>query len=126
MFIARKLGYARVRIRLEDREKTWPLTGSKDEDLTHFQHELPGHRYCFLELGVSRSIPEESLSAVPRATHEATFKILSDLLAEGRAKAILAWKRQRQLPVRFDARLTSSPPGEPVMPASIPVSVYRA
>jgi UDP-GlcNAc:undecaprenyl-phosphate/decaprenyl-phosphate GlcNAc-1-phosphate transferase len=54
VFIARKLGYDQVRIRLEDGERTWPLTSVSHDELRLYQHTLPGHRYCFLELGVAR------------------------------------------------------------------------
>ena len=52
VFIARKLGFDTVRIRLEDSERTW-LTPSADAGhLCLFRHPLPGHAGCFIELGV--------------------------------------------------------------------------
>jgi len=99
VFIARKLGFAHVRIRLENEEKVWPLTGSEVENGFCFRHGLPGHANCFLEVGVAKA----SAGAGVPIKCEATCEILADLLAEGWAKAIADWKKRRQLPVRFDA-----------------------
>jgi hypothetical protein len=41
------------------------------------------------------------------------YSILSELLAEGWAKAIVAWEKQNQLPVSFGARLTPAPEKQP-------------
>ncbi len=109
VFIARKLGYAHIGIRLEDGEKVWQLAAINKEDCYCFQHKLPGHRYCFLELNAPRSLLGEQQATASRTTNEATLKTTGDLLAEGWAKAIFAWKRQHQLPVRFDARRIKSP-----------------
>jgi UDP-GlcNAc:undecaprenyl-phosphate GlcNAc-1-phosphate transferase len=109
VFIARKLGYGHVIIRLEDGEKMWRLAAIKKEDCHCSQHNLPGNRHCFLELGMPRSPSVGSSATISQRTNEATFKITGDLLAEGWAKAIFTWKRQRQLPIRFDARRVGFP-----------------
>jgi len=105
-FIARKLGYAKVRIRLEDGEKVWQLVEITEAGCQHYQHQLPGHPYCFLNLGVPCPSSKEKRI---HATHKAKFEILSELLAEGWIKAMAAWEKQRQLPVRFDARRAECP-----------------
>jgi UDP-GlcNAc:undecaprenyl-phosphate GlcNAc-1-phosphate transferase len=95
VFIARKIGCVHVAIRLEDGETVWSLAGIDKEDCYCYRHDLPGQPGCSLELGALRS-----------EANEATFKLTSDVLTEGWVKAIRAWKRQHQLPVRFDARRT--------------------
>ena len=94
VFIARKLGYARIWIRLEDGDKVWQLADINKEDCYCSQHKLPGHRHCFLELSAPRSLPGEPQATASHITNEATLKITGDLLAEGLAKAIFAWKKQ--------------------------------
>jgi hypothetical protein len=131
VFIARKLGFDTVRIRLEDDERTWQTTPANGGNRRIFRHNLTSHRYCFIELGVLR--PEAGGSAkgggdtekigrtkartksgascptngngIPLADDENVareFGILSELLAEAWAKAIAAWKKHNQLPARFD------------------------
>jgi len=94
VFIARKMGYARIWIRLEDGEKVWQLADINKEDCYCSQHKLPGQRHCFLELSAPRSLPGEPQATASHTTNEATLKITGDLLAEGLAKAIFAWKKQ--------------------------------
>jgi UDP-GlcNAc:undecaprenyl-phosphate/decaprenyl-phosphate GlcNAc-1-phosphate transferase len=107
VFIARKLGFSSVRIRLEDDEKSWQLTGMIAANGKNFRHSLNGHKYCFLELTVSSSenagnSPEANSLSEARLN---TVSIQADLLAEGWNKAIKGWKQRHQLPPRFDARL---------------------
>ena len=52
VFIARKLGFDTVRIRLEDQERTWPVPAAGGNH-HFFRHPLPGHVGCFIELGVA-------------------------------------------------------------------------
>ena len=132
VFIARKLCYDWVHIRLEDDERTWRIRPVNGNELQLFRHKLPGHRDCFIELGVS--CPKESSGMkLPRAKARQKFcesclktkgvtspngtgafvhkdcGILCDLLAEGWTKAIAAWEKQNQLPVRFNVCLTPVP-----------------
>jgi hypothetical protein len=102
VFIARKLGFASVRIRLEDAEKVWPVTDAPPQDCDFHRHGLPGHKYCFLEFGVARHGSKRSPDV--RITTDSASDILADLVAEGWAKAIKDWKKYNELPVRFDAR----------------------
>jgi UDP-GlcNAc:undecaprenyl-phosphate GlcNAc-1-phosphate transferase len=106
VFIARKLGFASLRIRLEDDEKVWKWATMDEKNSYRFQHKLPGHRYCFLELAADSALP-----------NKATLKILSDLVAEAWAKAVHVWKTKHQLQPRFDAR-KGSPAGEMPNPMS--------
>jgi UDP-GlcNAc:undecaprenyl-phosphate GlcNAc-1-phosphate transferase len=113
-FIARKLGYDNMHIRLEDDERTWRITPVNGNDLCLFRHKLPGHRCCFIELGVSSLKTEDVTSpAGTGAFVLRDYSILSELLAEGWAKAIVAWEKQNQLPVSFGARLTPAPEKQP-------------
>jgi len=141
VFIARKLGFATVRIRLEDDERMWQITPASEDSCRLFKHQLPGHRYCFIELGVVR--PEAGGGATNGdtlkngqaktwakscATRQANgngtppagganvpreFSILSELLAEAWAKAIAAWEKQNQLPARFDGLGTPASENRP-------------
>ncbi|HEX5399861.1 MAG TPA: MraY family glycosyltransferase [Verrucomicrobiae bacterium] len=95
VFIARKLGFNTVRIRLEDDERTWQIGPVDEVNRQLFQHPLPNHPYCFIEMGVIGPVAEGSYASTE-------FSILSELLAEGWAKAVAAWEKQSQLPVRFD------------------------
>ena len=104
-FIARKLGYAHVRIRLEDDERTWQLIPLNKMDCCRFQHKLPGHPYCFLEVDA----PRAGSAAGARMMSERSFEILSELLAEGWAKSICIWEKHYRRPVRFDAREIRTP-----------------
>jgi hypothetical protein len=118
VFVARKLGYDSVHIRLEDDERMWRIRPVNGYDVHLFRHKLPGNRDCFLELGVSRLKMKDATSpAGARAFDLKEYGILSDLLAEGWAKAIAAWERQNQQPVRFGVRLAPAPEIQPKIPA---------
>ncbi len=52
VFIARKLGFAQVHVRLEDGGKTWQLLTVDENHDCRFNHPLPGHPGCYLELTV--------------------------------------------------------------------------
>jgi UDP-GlcNAc:undecaprenyl-phosphate GlcNAc-1-phosphate transferase len=141
VFVARKLGFDTVRIRLEDNERTWQITPANGDNRRVFQHQLPGHRYCFIELGVIRQEAGESANngdtakiGRPKARtkpsvsgltngngtpHAADanvvreFSILSELLAEAWVKAIKAWEKQNQSPARFDGLEIPAPESRP-------------
>jgi UDP-GlcNAc:undecaprenyl-phosphate GlcNAc-1-phosphate transferase len=129
VFIARKLGFSSVRIRLGDEEKLWRLTDldaekcrqlrairirleaeDKLRQLTDlqakkcrcFRHELPGHQSCFLEF--CADCPCSTPANGASKNNEGTFHILADLVAEGWIKAVSDWKKRNPLPVHFDAR----------------------
>jgi UDP-GlcNAc:undecaprenyl-phosphate GlcNAc-1-phosphate transferase len=132
VFIARKLGYDSARVRLEDDERTWRIRPVNGNALCLFRHKLPGRRDCFIEFGVACSKAREDTeypqamagqkscvyclknkdTTSPACAGEFVLKeysILSDLLAEGWAKAITAWEKKNQLPVRFGGRKTPAP-----------------
>ena len=107
VFIARKLGYAGVRIRLEDDERTWQIVSGNGNIPCTFHHPLPGHRHCFLELTIL--CPSARRQTNPSTTGAClscirSFRVSSELLAEGWAKAVVACKKQNQFPLRFDGR----------------------
>jgi UDP-GlcNAc:undecaprenyl-phosphate GlcNAc-1-phosphate transferase len=103
VFIARKLGYVKVRLELEDGEKIWQLPDVAGADCCCSRHELSGGTSNILELYASRSLPgQEKFSS----EHETKFRILGDLIAEGWIKAARVWERSHQSPVRFDTRKT--------------------
>jgi UDP-GlcNAc:undecaprenyl-phosphate GlcNAc-1-phosphate transferase len=140
VFIARKLGFDTVRIRLEDDERAWQITPANGDNRRLFRHSLPSQHYCFIELGVVR--PEAGRDANsgdtakigrPKArtkscascqtngnetppaddAYVGEFSILSELLAEAWAKAIAAWEKQNQLPARFDGLEIPAPENRP-------------
>lgn len=141
VFIARKLGFDTVRIRLEDGERTWQITPANGDNRRLFPHQLPGHGSCFIELGVvcskaggntnsggtteiqeSKARKKSSVSCrtngngippVAGAFVAKEFNLLSELLAEGWAKAIAACEKQNQLPARFDGLETPVPGNRP-------------
>ena len=130
--IARRLGFARIRIQLEDGEKLWKLTDCAGADnCVHqpresevdswtimgpdgcrclaFRHALPGHPACLVEL----QTPNEheaaaanglSPAASPRDQGLHRFQILGEVLAEGWAKSLKDWLRQNQTPIRFHSQ----------------------
>lgn len=113
-FIARKLGFDRLHIRLEDGERTWRIRPDNENELHLFRRQLPGYHDCFLELGVSRpKDADETSPAGARGFDLKEYGILSDLLAEGWAKAIAAWEKQNQQPVRFGVRPALAPEKQP-------------
>jgi hypothetical protein len=143
-FIASKLGYDSMHIRLEDGERTWRFRLVNEDGLYLFRHQLPGHRDCFIELGVlcpKGSGDTEFLRANARqkfcmsclktkdltspadngAFVSKTCSILSDLVAEGWAKAIVAGEKQNQLPVRFGVRPAAPAPAPEKQPGKSPV-----
>lgn len=103
IFIARKLDFSRVRMRLEDDEKCWELDETRAASCQSFKLPLAGHRYCFLEVfGANpEAQPGEPAFSVSRLN---TYSIQADLLGEGWSKAVNDWQRKYQLPPRFDAR----------------------
>jgi UDP-GlcNAc:undecaprenyl-phosphate/decaprenyl-phosphate GlcNAc-1-phosphate transferase len=137
VFIARKLGFDTVRIRLEDDERTWRINPSNGNGCRLFPHPLPGHRDCFIELGVLRpSVGGDTKDGEPAGNGRSTppmksfapgrtngngirpaagdqalreLNILSELLAEAWGRATVIWEKQNQRPARFDglARPTS-------------------
>ncbi|MGA2852660.1 MAG: MraY family glycosyltransferase [Verrucomicrobiota bacterium] len=141
VFIARKLGFDTVRIRLEDGERTWQMPAASGNNHTLFRHQLPGHGSCFIELGadcpkadedtnggdtakIGQSIARTKSGAscrkngngIPPANGTPAakeFDILSELLAEGWARAIAVWEKQNQLPARFDGLETPAPENRP-------------
>jgi UDP-GlcNAc:undecaprenyl-phosphate GlcNAc-1-phosphate transferase len=140
VFIARKLGFDTVRIRLEDDERTWQITPANGDNCRLFAHQLPGHRYYFIELGVVRpetggdaksgdtakirrakartkscASSQTNGNGTPSAdgAYVEEFSILSELLAEAWARAIAAWEKRNQLPARFDGLEIPAPENRP-------------
>lgn len=107
VFIARKLGCAAVRIRLEDEERSWQLAPVDEKNSGTLRHELPINRDCFLELtlpGQPAVVPETAASGAFKTAGNKPSRITGELLAEGWARAVAAWKKRNQLPIRFDAK----------------------
>lgn len=124
VFIARKLGFNSVSVQLEDGGKTWHLFPSDKDHECRFRHSLPGHAGCHLELVVPcpgadasqtcRSAPSE-LGACAAGCPK-SYRITGELLAEGWAKAVAAWKKQNQRPPCFAPAQTSAAELQPGSP----------
>lgn len=117
VFIARKLGFDSVRIRLKDAQKHWPLTEVKAESCESYRHLLPGHKYCFLELDAVGPGARSSRAAGVSIITTDRSDILADLVAEGWSKAVADWQKINQLPVRFDS--------SPVAPAASEIDLPK-
>lgn len=107
VFIARKLGFTTIRIRLKDEEKTWTLKNLATKNCHTFQHGLPGFKYCFIEFGIACPSSKSKTTCNPEVCKkcECSYDILADLVAEGWTKAVVEWKKRTKLPARFDARM---------------------
>jgi len=130
-FVTRKLGFTRLHIRLEDGEQTWelsspcsagvecarqPLPQAGASRIVHgsgtcqcyaFRHPLPGHPSCHIEFhtpdlganGAERRA--QGGGPVRQSLTPSKFGIISDVLAEGWAKSLIARRRKNDLPMRF-------------------------
>ena len=105
VFVARKLGYVKVRLELDNVEKTWQSPGVTGADCSTSIHQLPCGPSNVMELSAPCSaLVGKKLSE----TDETKFRILGDLVAEGWAKAARVWEKSHRLPVRFETRKTSA------------------
>lgn len=128
--VARKLGFARVRIRLENGEEVWKWTncaaGGQCAKQTEsegdsnwmlvgagacrchvFRQSLPGHPASFLELQTpmleaQTDQGQPTPPARPRITCPSKYEIVSDLVAEGWGKSLIHWHKLNKLPIRFN------------------------
>jgi UDP-GlcNAc:undecaprenyl-phosphate GlcNAc-1-phosphate transferase len=105
VFIARKLGFTKVKICLKAEEKVWALMPNDTERCHTYTHELPGHRQCFLELSIgcpeSKKIPANNTCIKCRCATD----IYADLLAEGWIKAVRDWQKCHRILASFDPPL---------------------
>ena len=102
-FIARKLGFAGLRIQLGATEKNWPLNETSGENVWRIEQKLPGHPECRLTLTAAAPAPDEKTSAPSRFRDQAAFEIVGELLAEGWVKAVHEWVcRNPPAPLRFN------------------------
>jgi UDP-GlcNAc:undecaprenyl-phosphate GlcNAc-1-phosphate transferase len=90
-FIARKIGFATVCIRLGDDEKNWRFTDAPDENGWRFRQNLPGRADCHIELTAHAPGPGTTCTT-NLIQNENTFRILAELLAGGWAKAVARWE----------------------------------
>ena len=109
VFIARKLGFAHVRIRLEDEEKNWAVASVSLGQCESFCHKFPGHKYCFIEFYALCHGDKGEPTGDTTAKNKATFHITADLVAEGWVKAMRDWLKLQQTSLRFDASRNTPP-----------------
>ena len=110
VFIARKLGFASVQIQLEDDLRTWQIQPVQESAQHFFEHKLPGHNYCFIKLGIK--FPKTASTSHTDVPKE--FCMMSELVAEGWAKAVKSWQAQKNLPLRFDQEVSRPNPMETI------------
>jgi len=129
-FVADKLGFFLLRIKLEDSQQIWkmtpdgwqkcrsetnsgynspsPIACTGAEDFHTFRHQLPGHTTCFLELQMQKldhsafEPSQTEFTARQRLKCVSKIEIVSEVLAEGWARSLTDWHRRNHLPVRFD------------------------
>jgi hypothetical protein len=90
-FVAQKLGFARVKLILDDGERVWQRNeASLDQSDCHIErHEFNAEAMALEFLGEKQSMEDKR------------FNHLVDLAAETWVKAVQRWKHLRQLPLRF-------------------------
>ena len=119
VFAAQRLGFNYISLTLADGQRVWEHT-NKCELCHSVRHELQGGRFGILELKApactsddTDSAPDRSWSQAcerpfcPCVSEEKVFGIVSDLLAEGWAKAAMKSNAGEQTPFRFDRTVAS-------------------
>lgn len=96
-FVARKLRFTGLKIRLQDTEKIWRKPGCDAQHDTLFPQNLPGQE-CYIEFS---ALPAGKTSEQDSQLGERTFRILAELVTEGWVKAISAWEAQSGQPPQF-------------------------
>ena len=153
-FVAQKLGFTNLRIRLEDGERVWKMGNCEPgeycskldtaEDAGRsgfgvpgvcqcyvFKHPLPGAPACFLEvrtpdLGDPGGNDSGSRpSDKLRLNCPSKFELVSEVLAEGWAKSMADWHRQNRLPIRFNQPPVPSTTVQPGLVPALPMSNAR-
>ncbi len=135
--VARRLGFISMRIQCENGETVWKMTDCPNWEAcarqtqavldgswrrstlancgSHvFRHHLPGQRGCFIELqtpdlnrgGVSPCRDLQWVKAQPISPSK--FRIVSEVLAEGWAKAVMDWHQRHQQPIHLLSRQTDA------------------
>ena len=96
-FLARKAGFARVKLMLADGQRTWesPEVQVAEPDL-HAVQELNGHGVMTLEFSARSDVVSANL-----------FEQLCELMAEFWHNVARRWQAQNKLPIRFDSRLAA-------------------
>jgi hypothetical protein len=141
--VARKLGFARMRIQLEDGAQVWTMTncdsgekcssqadgngwrrvsGSGACQCHVFRHPLPGCLSCYVELQTPDLNPPATCDGLPVAPAQppggafSRFELVGEVLAEGWAKSVTDWRKQNKLPIRFSQSATSKPVAAELIP----------
>ena len=107
VFVARKLDFGGVRMRLKDVERVWQLKTPDEAAMEKcFHYQMPRQKQCFLELCVySPGSPGTLEVPAGSALTEAELNILSiqaELVAEAWSKALKDWQKLHQLPLLFE------------------------
>ena len=109
VFLARKLGFTRVRLTLEDSERQWQSPELADAaNLWLKSHDLGSARVMSLEFAANKGDLSERL-----VTH------LAELAAEAWLKAANRWHAASDLALRFDPRLAGDPAPAVKRPAPV-------
>ena len=118
VFASQRLGFNYVRLTLAGEQRVWEQNHESDT-IHSARHELQAGRFGILELRAPACEISDMDAAracswpsgcerpcCPCVSQEKVFGILSELLAEGWAKAAIRWNSGEQRPLRFDSRLT--------------------
>jgi hypothetical protein len=118
VFVAQKLGFSYVHLTLADGQRVWEQANG-GEPSYEARHELQGGRFGILvvKAPACESGHEDPASRCPRSpdcerplcpciSEVRAFEVISDLLAEGWAKAAMKLNGGQQKPLRFDGRVS--------------------
>ena len=99
-FVARKIGFATLRIGLADGEKNWLLATNSTENCWRFRQNLPGREDCYIELTAPacNAAGQNAPISPCQFRNENTFTILAELLAGGWTKAVAQWEQRHGSP----------------------------
>jgi hypothetical protein len=120
VFASQRLGFSYVRLTLAGEQRVW-ARDNRSETCHSARHELQGGRIGILELkapgcdlndlDAARACSWPSgckQPCCPCVSQQKVFGILSELLAEGWAKAAIRWSSGQQTPLTFNSTLTRS------------------
>jgi len=115
VFAGQRLGFSYIRLTLADEHRTWEQT-QPCEPSHSVRHQLQGGRLGTLELKAPTCDPDHAAPALahsrppqckstscPCVSDGRVFAIISDLLAEGWAKAAMEWNDGKRTPLQFNA-----------------------
>ena len=95
LFVARKLGFVSLKIRMVETEKNWQQPGCEPSHCWRFPHNRPGYKECYIALAA----PHADKNQI--ANDKQTFRIMAELVTEGWTKALADWENHSGQSPRF-------------------------